>query len=36
MFLTIDSSPGAVCLSLKFSSGKATSPYILETPVPSP
>ena len=33
---TIDSKPGALCFILKLSSGKATSPYILQTPVPSP
>ncbi len=32
---TIDSSPGPVCFSLKFSS-KNSRPYILITPVPSP
>ena len=33
---TIDRRPGPSCFCLKFSSGKATSPYMLEIPVPSP
>lgn len=34
--LTIDSNPALSCFSLKLSSGKATPPYILHSPVPSP
>lgn len=34
--LTIESIPGPVCFSLKFSSAKGPPPYILQTPVPSP
>lgn len=33
---TIDKSPGASWLSLKFSSENVSAPYILITPVPSP